>query len=55
MRSKVSVLERRAIPMTLYPFESSSSARYDPSWPVIPVIKAVGMVPPSSQNSVAEL
>ena len=28
-------------PCTLYPFFKRSSARYDPSWPVIPVIRAV--------------
>ena len=32
---------RRIRPWTVYPFSSSSSARYEPSWPVIPVITAV--------------
>jgi hypothetical protein len=34
------VLERRTIPCTSYPFSKRNSARYDPSWPVTPVIKA---------------
>lgn len=25
---------------TVYPFDNNSSAKYEPSWPVIPVIKA---------------
>jgi hypothetical protein len=33
---------RRTIPVTVYPFASSSSARYEPSWPVMPVISALG-------------
>src|SRR5262245_3402164 len=41
MRSKFSVLARRTMPTTRYPLVSSSSARYEPSWPVIPVIRAV--------------
>src|SRR5581483_1990148 len=43
MRSKFSVLARRTRPTTRYPFSSSSSARYDPSCPVIPVMTAVGI------------
>src|SRR5688500_1884837 len=35
---------RRTTPVTLYPFDSRSSARYEPSWPVIPVISAFGRV-----------
>ena len=33
--------ERRLIPCTMYPLFSRNSARYAPSWPVIPVIRAV--------------
>src|SRR5690348_13654232 len=40
MRSKLTVLERRTMPMTVYPFERSNSAKYEPSWPVMPVISA---------------
>src|ERR1041385_8655326 len=40
MRSVLNELLRRTTPWTIYPFASSSSARYDPSWPVIPVISA---------------
>ena len=32
---------RRMMPQTLYPLASSSSVRYEPSWPVMPVIRAV--------------
>src|SRR5690606_23029485 len=32
--------ERRIMPHTTYPFASSNSARYEPSWPVIPVTSA---------------
>src|SRR5688572_13967274 len=46
MRSFVTVLERRATPITRYPLESNNSARYEPSWPVIPVINAVGIHSP---------
>jgi hypothetical protein len=31
-------------PWTSYPFESRNSARYEPSWPVIPVISARGAI-----------
>ena len=41
MRSKFSVEARRTMPKTSYPSSSRSSARYDPSWPVIPVISAL--------------
>src|SRR5579884_1251156 len=41
MRSCTSVLVRRVMPTTRYPSSSSNSARYDPSWPVIPVMSAV--------------
>src|SRR5580765_5179130 len=40
MRFVLNVLARRMIPWTSYPLESSSSARYEPSCPVIPVISA---------------
>src|SRR5688572_29739124 len=43
MRSYGVVELRRTIPMTRYPFSRRSSARYDPSWPVTPVIRAVGI------------
>src|SRR6266849_9451949 len=41
MRPRFNVDERRTTPWTSYPFASKSSARYEPSWPVIPVISAV--------------
>src|SRR3954468_14565225 len=40
MRSNFSVDARRTMPCTSYPCSSRSSARYEPSWPVIPVISA---------------
>ena len=40
MRSSDSVDARRTTPKTSYPFSSSSSARYEPSWPVTPVTSA---------------
>src|SRR5580698_4007589 len=40
-RSVLKLEERRTTPCTSYPFASSNSARYDPSWPVTPVISAV--------------
>ncbi len=40
MRPVENELERRIRPWTSYPLSSSSSARYEPSWPVIPVISA---------------
>src|SRR5687768_4605325 len=43
MRSYGVVELRRTTPTTRYPFASRNSARYDPSWPVTPVISAVGM------------
>ena len=33
--------DRRLMPCTMYPFLRRNSARYAPSWPVIPVIRAV--------------
>src|ERR1035438_7181375 len=36
--------ERLLTPWTSYPSARRNSARYDPSWPVIPVIKAFFMV-----------
>ena len=33
--------ERLSIPCTSYPFSSKNSAKYEPSCPVIPVIKAI--------------
>src|SRR5262245_54303068 len=41
MRSVLKVLARRIMPQTSYPFDSSSSARYEPSCPVIPVTSAL--------------
>ena len=32
---------RRTIPYTSYPLSSRSSAKYDPSWPVIPVTNEI--------------
>src|SRR5436190_16226154 len=47
MRAVLNVLARRMMPWTSYPFSRSSSARYDPSCPVIPVISAfVGILNP---------
>src|SRR5579864_3169171 len=40
MRFVLNVLARRMIPCTSYPLESSNSARYEPSCPVIPVMSA---------------
>ena len=40
IRPVLKELERRIIPYTSYPFAKSNSARYDPSWPVMPVIRA---------------
>src|SRR5580658_1393411 len=40
MRFVLNVLARRMIPWTSYPLESRSSARYEPSCPVIPVTSA---------------
>ena len=36
-----SELDRRTMPWTRYPFSRRSSARYEPSWPVMPVMSAV--------------
>src|SRR5712664_4182601 len=41
MRPRFIVDDRRTTPCTSYPFPSRSSARYEPSWPVIPVMSAV--------------
>src|SRR5688572_30546894 len=40
MRSVLNVEERRIMPWTLYPLASSSSVKYEPSCPVIPVMSA---------------
>src|SRR3954447_18468783 len=40
IRSKFTVLLRRTMPTTLYPCSRRSSARYEPSWPVMPVMSA---------------
>src|SRR5690349_19631699 len=40
MRSVLNDDARRLMPWTSYPFASRSSARYAPSWPVMPVIRA---------------
>ena len=37
------VCEKEEEMTTRYPFSSSNSARYEPSWPVMPVMSAVGM------------
>src|SRR4030042_1873750 len=42
-RPVLNVEARRMMPWTSYPFESMNSARYEPSWPVMPVISALGM------------
>src|SRR5580765_3145635 len=41
IRPVLNELDRRIMPYTSYRFSSSNSARYDPSWPVIPVISAL--------------
>src|SRR5688572_26544496 len=41
MRSYGVVELRRTTPTTRYPLVSKNSARYEPSWPVIPVMSAV--------------
>src|SRR3954471_6016069 len=43
-RSRLGLFCPRITPCTSYPLASSSSARYRPSWPVMPVISAVGML-----------
>ena len=50
MRHRFGALDRLTTPVTSYPFSSSSSARYDPSCPVIPVMIArlVAIVPLNS-------
>src|SRR5215472_16578967 len=40
IRDVLNVLARRIIPWTSYAFDSSNSAKYEPSCPVIPVIIA---------------
>src|SRR4051795_2116492 len=40
MRCVLNEEERRMTPWTSYPFSSSSSARYEPSCPVMPVMSA---------------
>ena len=40
MRPVLNDEQRRMMPQTSYPFSSSNSARYEPSWPVMPVISA---------------
>ena len=40
MRPVLNEEERRRMPCTSYPFDKRNSARKEPSWPVIPVIKA---------------
>src|SRR4051794_14961182 len=42
-RSSLGLFWPRMMPWTSYPLPTSSSARYRPSWPVIPVMRAVGM------------
>src|SRR5579884_2209104 len=39
-RSVLKLLDRRFSPWTSYPLCKSSSAKYEPSWPVIPVMSA---------------
>src|SRR5207245_6275560 len=45
MRPAFKVDERRTTPWTSYPLARRSSARYEPSWPVIPVMSAVLAMP----------
>src|SRR4030042_5598967 len=45
IRSKLTVLVRRTMPTTWYPLSRRNSARYAPSWPVMPVISAVDILP----------
>ena len=57
MRSKFSVLERRTMPCTSYPFPKRNSARQAPSCPVMPVINALQVIefllsqPPASGST----
>ena len=46
-------LDRRMIPCTTYPFSNSSSVRYDPSCPVIPVMRATFSSGSTSSRSMA--
>ena len=41
MRSVLNEDDLRLMPCTMYPLFRRNSARYAPSWPVIPVIRAV--------------
>src|SRR6266550_6212621 len=40
MRPVLNELDLRMIPWMVYPFDKSSSVKYEPSWPVIPVMSA---------------
>ena len=40
MRSVLNEDDRRFMPCTTYPFDSSNSAKWAPSWPVTPVMRA---------------
>src|ERR1700704_2171096 len=40
MRSVLNDDDRRFMPCTTYPFDSRNSARWAPSWPVTPVMRA---------------
>ena len=40
MRSVLNDDDRRFMPCTTYPFDSSNSAKWAPSWPVTPVMRA---------------
>src|SRR5579862_8906186 len=44
MRAVLNDDERRLIPWTTYPLPSKSSARYAPSCPVIPVMRAIFVI-----------
>src|SRR5216683_5064568 len=54
MREVLKVLARRMIPWTSYPLESNSSARYEPSCPVMPVTSArfMRLVPFKSREAI---
>ena len=53
MRQWFGALRRRTTPTTSYPLSSSSSARYEPSCPLTPVMMARFDMPSSTRASPA--
>ena len=53
MRSVLKRLARRMMPWTWYPLSSKNRARYEPSWPVTPVISA-RLLPEDARVSLLE-